>query len=570
MSRLTTALALALTAAGIAAGPAAASQRAALYVQTDDPAGNAVVAYDHNLKPLGTFKTGGNGGVLAGSVVDHLASQGSLTLDRGLLYAVNAGSNTITTFATDGDRVSRRQTLPSGGNFPVSVATHGNFVYVLNARDGGSLQGYLRVADFLIPTWHRALNLDTTQTPEFTHTPGQVAFTPNGDQLIVTTKAASNAVEVFDVNLLGGIERNPTINTLDGTVPFAVAFDQRGRLNLTEAGPSVVASFDLNRRGELGNALSSIPTTQAATCWITASGRFLFASNAGSATVTTVRPDGSHRPDRHARRHRRRVGVQRRPHALRPDRRDRHRRRLSHQQRRQPHADRAASSCRTRSAGRASPQAENFLMSIASEPSAPLSGVLRLEPKTPPMNQNMTIGSISNTSSAAGVQSTNNRHHKQMSMDNTAEALGLSTDDLKTQLKSGKTLNDIAKAQGVSSDDLTAALKKDLTANKPANAPELSDDQLTEMATNIAAGKGPKGPHGHGGHGGPPPAKSDDDTATNNLNSLASSLGVSASDLLEKLTSGTAFTATSNTASTNPYTAGTLNVSGGVMIDQYA
>jgi 6-phosphogluconolactonase (cycloisomerase 2 family) len=173
------------------------------------------------------------------------------------------------------------------------VATHGNFVYVLNARDGGSLQGYLRVADFLIPTWHRDLNLDTTQTPEFTHTPGQVAFTPDGRQLIVTTKAASNAVEVFDVDLLGGIERNPTINTLPGAVPFAAAFDQRNHLAVTEVGPGLVASFDLNRRGELGTPLSAIPTTQAATCWITASGRFLFASNAGSATVTTVRPDGS-------------------------------------------------------------------------------------------------------------------------------------------------------------------------------------------------------------------------------------------------------------------------------------
>ena len=61
---------------------------------------------DGSLKQAGSYRTGGLGGVLDGSVVDHLASQGSLQLDRehGLLYAVNAGSDTITVFGVDGDR----------------------------------------------------------------------------------------------------------------------------------------------------------------------------------------------------------------------------------------------------------------------------------------------------------------------------------------------------------------------------------------------------------------------------------------------------------------------------------
>jgi hypothetical protein len=128
----------------------------------------------------------------------------------------------------------------------------------------------------------------------------------------------------------------------------------------------------------------------------------------------------------------------------------------------------------------------------------------------------MNIGSVSTLNSTTAVQSTTNRRqHKEMSMDNTAQALGLSADDLKTQLKSGKTLDDIAKAQGVSGDDLTTALKKDLTANKPADAPELSDDQLTKMATDIAAGKGPKG-HGH--HGPPPSGAARPTVGTVNVN----------------------------------------------------
>ena len=76
-----------------------------VFVQTDNTSGNQVVAYDQagngSLTQAGVYNTGGLGGTLTGSVVDHLASQGSLAYDRedGLLYAVNAGSNTISVFA---------------------------------------------------------------------------------------------------------------------------------------------------------------------------------------------------------------------------------------------------------------------------------------------------------------------------------------------------------------------------------------------------------------------------------------------------------------------------------------
>jgi len=45
---------------------------------------------------------------------------------------------------------------------PVTVAVHGDVVYVLNARDGGSIQGYRSIGSLLapIPTWDRALGLD--------------------------------------------------------------------------------------------------------------------------------------------------------------------------------------------------------------------------------------------------------------------------------------------------------------------------------------------------------------------------------------------------------------------------
>jgi 6-phosphogluconolactonase (cycloisomerase 2 family) len=290
--RLVSAAVAALTTAALAAGPASAHpQRSAVFVQNDDPAGNTIVAYDRNddgsLTQAGSYRTGGLGGVLDGSVVDHLASQGSLQLDRGLLYAVNAGSNTITVFAVDGDRLIRRQVLPSFGEFPVSIATHGNTVYVLNARRGGSIQGFARVGGILVPLplSHRALGLDLHGAPEFTATPGQVTFTPDGRRLLVTTKSSTSSVLTFDVNPLGIVSARPEATVVDGAGPFAAAFDARGNAVVAEIAAGAVASFSLDRRGAL-HQLASTPTGQAATCWIVnVNGRF-YVSNAGSGTIS--------------------------------------------------------------------------------------------------------------------------------------------------------------------------------------------------------------------------------------------------------------------------------------------
>lgn len=290
---------LAFAASAVTAIPATASVVAesanAVFVQTDNPSGNTVVAYDlaanGSLLPAGSYPTGGLGGVLNGSVVDHLASQGSLTLDREnhLLYAVNAGSDSVTVFGVHGDHLVRQQVISSGGAFPVSIAVHGNLVYVLNARDGGSVQGYLRLGRTLlrIPTWHRGLGLDPSQTPEFTHTPGQIVFTPDGSKLIVTTKAGSNAIDVFSVGL-GGLSATPVVTNLPNAVPFAVTFDPYGHLVVAEAGPNAVATFTVNPDGSV-TQLSQAATGQAATCWIVRAGSDVYLSNAGSANVSGYR-----------------------------------------------------------------------------------------------------------------------------------------------------------------------------------------------------------------------------------------------------------------------------------------
>jgi hypothetical protein len=303
--RIALAAATVAAVAASAAGPASAQRSArhgafggsagAVFVQTDNLAANAVVAYDRaadgTLRQAGVYDTGGLGGQLTGSVVDHLASQGSLAYDRraGLLYAVNAGSNTVSVFAVSGDRLARRQVIGSGGTFPVSIAVHGGLVYVLNAENGGAVDGFWQDGERLvaIPGSGRPLGLNPAATPQFVTTPGQVAFSRDGSQLIVTTKANGNDVDVFRVFPWGLLSQTAAVNSLPGTVPFGIALDRDGNLVIAEAGTDALASFVLRRDGTI-DQLATVATGQAATCWVVRAGDRFYASNAGSASLSDV------------------------------------------------------------------------------------------------------------------------------------------------------------------------------------------------------------------------------------------------------------------------------------------
>lgn len=273
-----------------------------VFVQTDNTAGNQVVSYDRTpggtLSLAGTYNTGGLGGELNGSVVDHLASQGSLTYDQrsSLLYAVNAGSNTVSVFSVQGDRLTLRQVLNSGGTFPVSVAVHGNLVSVLNAENGGSVQDFVSFFGhlFALPGSNRSLGLNPTATPQFVNTPGQVAFSPDGSKLIVTTKANGSDIDVFGVGRFGQLSPSPVVNPEPGAVPFAISFDTAGHLVIAEAGTNALATFALSPGGTV-TSISAVGSGQAATCWVAQARGFFYASSAGSADVTqyTESPGGA-------------------------------------------------------------------------------------------------------------------------------------------------------------------------------------------------------------------------------------------------------------------------------------
>jgi len=193
---------------------------------------------------------------------------------------------TPTSHAVFGDRLALRQVLPSGGTFPVSIAVHDGLVYVLNALEGGSVQGFQVFDGRLVALTgsNRALGLNATATPQFTHTPGQVIFSPSATQLLVTTKANGDDVDVFAIAPNGLPSGSPVVNEVPGAVPFAIAFDRQGHLILAEAA-GALGDFKLDESGAI-EQLDVVGTAQAATCWVAQARGHLYASNAGSASLS--------------------------------------------------------------------------------------------------------------------------------------------------------------------------------------------------------------------------------------------------------------------------------------------
>ena len=276
----------------------------AVFVQTNELGGNQVVVFERGSDGLltrdGAYATGGNGGAAApGTESDRLATQGSLVYDDGhrLLFAVNAGSDSVSVFKVQGTRLSLTDVISSGGDFPAGVAVHDDLVYVLNAGGTGIVQGFEIRGHHLRPLdgSARSLGLANTDPPNFLTSPGQVGFTPNGRRLIVTTKASRSTIDVYRVRRDGRLSRDAVRNASATPVPFAFTFDPFDRLVSGEAGASSVTTYTLRRDRTLANPQSQTDG-QMALCWIVRAGDFYYVSNTGSNNVSGYRIDAGGNP----------------------------------------------------------------------------------------------------------------------------------------------------------------------------------------------------------------------------------------------------------------------------------
>jgi 6-phosphogluconolactonase (cycloisomerase 2 family) len=276
----------------------------AVFVQTNELDGNRIVVFerhgDGRLSEEESYRTGGNGGNVApGTASDRLGSQGSLVYDERhrLLFAVNAGSDSVSVFRVHGTRLQLTDVDPSGGDFPASIAVHDDLVYVLNAGGVGIVQGFEIRGDRIRPLEGsaRSLGLANTDPPNFLTSPGQVGFTPDGSRLIATTKASGSTIDIFSVRRDGTLSETAVENPSATPVPFAFTFDPRGRLVSGEAATSTVTTYTINANRTLANPQSQ-SDNQVALCWIVEARGFFYVANTGSNNLSGYRIDGSGRP----------------------------------------------------------------------------------------------------------------------------------------------------------------------------------------------------------------------------------------------------------------------------------
>lgn len=249
----------------------------AVYVLGNQPSGNEVIAYargaDGRPSSARSYSTGGTG------TGTGLGSQNAVVLDDSAshLFAVNAGSDSITSFDVTRDGLRWRSTVPSGGDRPVSVTVRGNRVYALNAGGTGNISAFAVKDGKLnpLPGSTRSLSGDATN-------PAQVSFSPNGRELVVTEKA-TNLIDVYRLNGQG-VPTGRTSFTSAGATPFGFSFTPSGYLAVSEAGPSSASTYRISSQG-VRTVSAAVGNTQAAACWlvVTANGKYAYTGNGGGS-----------------------------------------------------------------------------------------------------------------------------------------------------------------------------------------------------------------------------------------------------------------------------------------------
>lgn len=260
----------------------------AVYTMTNAAEGNEILIFDRSAD--GTLEAAGSAATDGLGTGAGLGNQGGLVLSRGnrMLFAVNAGSNEISVF-----RVGRRglrlvQTIPSGGDLPISIAVHHNLLYVLHAAGSGSVTGF-RI------NWFGGLRPIPGSTRPLSGAdvagPAQASFSPDGRTLVVTEKT-TNMLVTYRVGRWG-LLGDPTAHESAGETPFGFAFARRRLLLVSEAfggapDASTLSSYAVGRHASVRVLDPAVATTETAACWVivTGNGRYAYTTNTGSGTIT--------------------------------------------------------------------------------------------------------------------------------------------------------------------------------------------------------------------------------------------------------------------------------------------
>ena len=278
---------------GLPAGGAAIT--GAVYTMTNSASSPNEVLVFHRLTGGalsfgGAYETGG-----AGSG-DGLGNQGGVVLsdDGHWLLVVNAGSDELSLFGVTRRGLVLRDTAPTGGRRPISVAVHQNLAYVVHA--GGAVGDVDSLTALTIDPSGSLTPLPSSSRPLSAAStgPAQVGFSPSGDFVVVTEKGTS-LIDVFPLDQ-DGYAGLPTLNASSGQTPFAFSFGPRGLLVVSEVfggaeDAGAVSSYRLMRDGSLVSLDPSVPNTETAPCWlvVTPGGRFAYTTNTPDDSLSGYR-----------------------------------------------------------------------------------------------------------------------------------------------------------------------------------------------------------------------------------------------------------------------------------------
>ena len=281
---------LALTASAFAGDGRA---NAHVYTMNNSVNGNEILVYHRaangSLTSAGSVATGG-AGTGAG-----LGNQSAVILSANgnWLFACNAGSDEISVFEVSPRGLKFSDKVSSVGRHPISLALHGNQLFVLNTASvvGGEdrLDGFYFTHGKLIATPGATSPLSTANTAA-----AQVAFNHDGTQLIVTERATS-VIDTFSVDEDGQLSEHKMFASPVPT-PFGFAVSRQDRIFVSEANGGAVnasslSSYELADNGDLIGLTLGASTTESAACWaaLSPNGHYVYTANTGSGTVSGYR-----------------------------------------------------------------------------------------------------------------------------------------------------------------------------------------------------------------------------------------------------------------------------------------
>jgi hypothetical protein len=249
---------------------------------TNDAAANAIRVYDTATQQVvQTLSTHGKGGVGGNA-------RGLRTGDDELLAVVNNGSGNVAVFTRRGNRLSFEQ-LVTTTSAPVSIDFGNDHMYVAGTTTVDSFpirRGRVESMDGTT-----ALELIGGGVPPAGST-AQVGVV-NGRSLLVTLKTDPDPGTVDVVRLDGdGAIRNAApqaVSAPDGTLtPFGFSVYPDGTAAITLAHSSQDGLF---RNGAFTEVIEA---GQAAPCWMTRVGKYVFTANTGSHTISRLIGTGHH------------------------------------------------------------------------------------------------------------------------------------------------------------------------------------------------------------------------------------------------------------------------------------